>query len=77
MPLLLPEELQPLIEQLAPGIIIKISLMISSYVQTKFETGFWENIYKLSNYLHVPFRSFSTILNSFLYFWMYKNQEKL
>ena len=40
MPLLLPEELQPLIEQLAPGIIIKISLMISSYVQTKFETGF-------------------------------------
>ena len=39
MPLLLLEELQPLIKQLAPGIIIQISLMISSYIQTELKTG--------------------------------------
>ena len=39
MPLLPLEELQPLIEQLAPGITIQISLIISSYIQTEFKTG--------------------------------------
>ena len=87
MPLLLLEELQPLIKQLAPGIIIQISLMISSYIQTELKPVenkiFTDQNEVLAIYMrpdvcnYVSLLFFSTILNSSLYFQMYKNQKKL